>query len=512
MKKIYLLLIIVLLSAPWYCYSQDYTEQELQQLSKLLFIDDSLLVSDATNSIFLSPIRKVAPNVAFQYEQIELPYSTLATNTNNRVLLLVNATEYMELTSHILQYAEDIRTFHGYEVGIEVVSNATYKNIKQRILANSNNLLGVVLIGDIDVALFELPNDHSEYGYRNWPCDLYYMDLDGVWTDSDNNGIFDSHTGNIQPEIFVGRIDATNIGNQRNKMQALANFFERDHSYWVSCIHHIHQALSYTNKDWINSQDIVSGIDNLYGVANTGHCYYSSCINFGKSSYCDLQDSHYTIMQLAAHSTPRYHVFTNNANTKEYLYANTISDIPKNILGYNLFCCSACNWLSTSSIGYLGGAYLFNNTSALFVIGSTKTGSMLGFENFYRPLNEGTSVGEALLEWWNTYPQKSSETYRISWFYGLSLLGDPFIKPVREKYCSPILKLEKFDNSRFSFLISPAPSTTFHYKATKKIVVSKNFIIPTGVKVIFDAPIVEFENNFVCPKEATLETRSTGCN
>lgn len=496
---------IIFLIVPELSVAQNYTERAILNLSDIFTIDDSLLTNNTDNAYFYKkPTRKTISNYPYKHDNVLHINSALSSNSN--VLIIANDLEYSKLSSIIKRYADDIHTSLGYGIDIEVVSNANYVNIKQCILSYTNNLVGAVLVGTIDVAYFELPNDHSQYGYRNWPCDLYYMDLDGVWDDNDDNGIFDSHTGNVEPEIFIGRISAENVGAQSDKIEILKDFFNRDHLYWVSQSSlKTHKSLSYINNDWENSNDIVFGIDKLYETENTIHYTPNQYSNFGKNDYCNnIASTTYTMVQLAAHSSPQLHLFTNNLGNREYLYSNTINNIDKKPIGYNLFCCSACNWKATSSSGYIGGAYLYGNkSSALFVVGSTKTGSMLGFSDFYTPLNEGDCIGEAIVEWWKKYPNKFSTTSKISWFYGLSILGDPLIKPYREKYCPNTIHLEVFDSTNHS--------TNIYYRASKKIIIDKNYVTSKGVKVTFDSPSISIENNFECSKGTMLETRTNGC-
>jgi hypothetical protein len=65
-------------------------------------------------------------------------------------------------------------------------------------------------------------------------------------------------------------------------------------------------------------------------------------------------------------------------------------------------------------------------TNGLAAVGSTKTGSMLYFENFYGPMVKGKSIGESYRDWWCALGTEHDLNER-RWFYGLVLLGDPTI-------------------------------------------------------------------------------------
>jgi hypothetical protein len=126
--------------------------------------------------------------------------------------------------------------------------------------------------------------------------------------------------------------------------------------------------------------------------------------------------------QICAHSSPLGHAFG-----PDWVPYTELSDInPPNAFFYNLFACSNARFTEPN---YMGGWYLFDRpggsiNNGLAVVGSTKTGSMLYFENFYAPMAAGKSIGEAYKAWWNTLGSDHDLTER-QWFYGLTLLGDP---------------------------------------------------------------------------------------
>jgi hypothetical protein len=95
--------------------------------------------------------------------------------------------------------------------------------------------------------------------------------------------------------------------------------------------------------------------------------------------------------------------------------------------------------------------------------------------------------------------------YNISWYYGMTLLGDPTINFRHQvsDVCVENLTLTAFPSDDHSNLVL--------YRAGSSIYISDNFVIPSGVHVIFDAPIVTFANGFSCPLGASFETRKEGC-
>jgi hypothetical protein len=77
----------------------------------------------------------------------------------------------------------------------------------------------------------------------------------------------------------------------------------------------------------------------------------------------------------------------------------------------------------------MAGWYIFGKPggspcNGLAAIGSTKTGSMLFFENFYGPMATGKTIGEAFVDWWDALGTTHDREER-RWHYGMVMLGDP---------------------------------------------------------------------------------------
>ena len=98
-----------------------------------------------------------------------------------------------------------------------------------------------------------------------------------------------------------------------------------------------------------------------------------------------------------------------------------------------------------------------------------------------------------------------SSPVQVSWNYGMTILGDPtiYLGHKVSDVCTNNLSLTSFPTNNTSNLVI--------YKAGTSINVSGNFIIPQGVHVIFDAPMVTFDPCFTCPVGASFETRNEGC-
>ncbi|MBP5613740.1 MAG: hypothetical protein J6X35_06340 [Bacteroidales bacterium] len=113
----------------------------------------------------------------------------------------------------------------------------------------------------------------------------------------------------------------------------------------------------------------------------------------------------------------------------------------------------------------------------------TNPSGMYTSDDFYTYLSS-ESIGEAFRDWWISSLGNNHTNYKISWFYGMTLLGDPTINFRHQvsDVCVENLALNEFPSNNNSNLVL--------FKAGSTIYVSENFEIPSGVHVIFVITIV----------------------
>ena len=304
-----------------------------------------------------------------------------------RVCVIVNSTLYGSIQASVDQYASDLEA-EGYTVIVYSTSGGTPSDLRIFLQGElPDNLVGCLLVGDLPVPWYEMDNDF--YGYAEFPADLYYMDLDGQWTDADADGKFDDHTdgaGDVAPEIWVGRLTASPLsGDEVTRMQ---NYFSKNHQYRTGDLNLAHRALAYIYDDW--SSFGVSDLDLMYGdnVTVMNEKGMTSAEDYRER----LEETH-RFVHVMAHSSPWGHSFSSG-----WVSSTEIEDIDPRTFFYNLFACSNARYVEHD---YMGGYYIFAPTHGLAAVGSTKTGSMLSFEQFYGPLGEGKSLGEAYYEWFD---------------------------------------------------------------------------------------------------------------
>ena len=202
------------------------------------------------------------------------------------------------------------------------------------------------------------------------------------------------------------------------------DYFARNHKFRLGALGHARSALAYVDDDWQSFDDCefdemfpTSVITKYTNPDITDADLYKAEINSLRSW-----------VQLCAHSWPQGHSLrVPSENTSEYIQTPYFRDTnPPNAHFYNLFCCGPGKFTTAD---YLAGWYIFDKCEGgtnhgLAAIASAKSGSMLHFADFYRPMGNGKVIGDAFVDWWKARGPNHDHGERC-WYYGLVLLGDP---------------------------------------------------------------------------------------
>lgn len=359
------------------------------------------------------------PLPQFIFEEI---YRTSHIEPKQTVLVLVNADIVEEIQPALDRYLFDLED-SGYAVVAFQSSGGSPEDLKAEIasiysgLTTTGGLVGAVLVGKLPVPWFEMDDDF--YGRRSeFPIDLYYMDLDGDWIDSDTDGMFDLHTdgqGDQAPEIWMGRLTAGPLDG--DEADLLNSYFAKNHEYRIGNLPSTGKALAYVDDDWWYFND--ANLSLAYEDVTVVNDPFMSTAD----DYRDRLTQDFEWVHVMAHSWPRGHHFKVPSDSGGFVTYDEVRDIDASALFYNLFACSNARYIENN---YMGGWYIFSAGNGLAAVGSTKTGSMLAFSEFYRPFGQGRTLGDSYKEWF-----VSRAPYNLSdrrWYYGMTLLGDPTLR------------------------------------------------------------------------------------
>jgi hypothetical protein len=357
-------------------------------------------------------------------------YSVVAQSARNTddpapIAIVVNSSLYPQIQTAVTQYCLDLEQ-SGYEWSLITTQGGTAENLKARLsLLWQAGTAGALLIGDLPVPWFELYEDWNADNIPddpfmvNFPCDLFYMDLDGIWADEDLDGIYDVHQGAWQPDFYIGRLNAGPLPGDEAPL--INSYFAKNHLFRTTGTSLPDRALAYIDDDWSGgAPQWASCLEQVW--ANT--VLVNEINQTTANDYRSRWDDDYQSLLVAVHSAPTLHTFCeNNGSVWSYVWWSEIFSSNPRFQYLNLFACSNANYIENNNCG---ASYLFGEDYSLNVIGSTKTGSMLYFEDYYPPMSQGMNLGEAFIHWFGMHGDEPGYTmWSRSWFYGMTNLGDP---------------------------------------------------------------------------------------
>ncbi len=338
-----------------------------------------------------------------------------------RLDVLVASNVYSSIKTRLEEYARDVE-MEGWAVSLFVCSGGTPPEVRAFLQERykKDRIAGCLLVGSLPVAWYELDDDFF-HKHTQFPTDLYYMDLNGAFGDKDKDGKFDSHTatsaGDQRPDIFVGRLTARPLaGSWGSEASLLNNYFRKAHDYRRGILTAPNRALAFQDDDWYRMSTWQGKAYST--VVKVTDKYQTTAANYKKR----LLEGYESVI-VCSHSSPSVHTFKvpGSSTTRIYNYQMWASNPP--CLFYNLFACSNCRYTSSR---YYGGVYIFVKNKGLIAVGTTKTGSMLYFYDYYDALGRQACFGEAFRYWFaRRYPYSLSDR---RWFYGMTLLGDPTLR------------------------------------------------------------------------------------
>jgi len=159
------------------------------------------------------------------------------------MIVLVDKAIHGQLEDSLNQYVRDVAR-EGYWATVWTVSGAAPKDVRDFL--QKEHPVGALLVGAIAAPWYEIDGDQ-------FPCDLYYMDLNGKWDDPDGNGKFSAHSGDVNPEVWIGRLYTPTAGG--SDVALLKDYFWRNHEFRLGRLGHARSALAYVDDDWTGFDD-----------------------------------------------------------------------------------------------------------------------------------------------------------------------------------------------------------------------------------------------------------------
>jgi hypothetical protein len=287
--------------------------------------ENQLELSDEQDGRFIKKLEWVSPNGELpgtydEYSKIHplssaffsepLEYLPNLQSNINKISILVDTVLYFLITNSLEQYIDDLNA-EGYSVTVQKVTGGSPNDIKTWIINRYNQGdTGFVFIGNITAAWAEVSGDV-------FPCDLFYMDLDGNWEDRDYDGDYEIHTagnGDMGPEVFVGRIYAHTL-NYDTEFNMVNNYLSKTHLYRIGELTQPWRGLEYVDEDWYD-MDVFLRL--VYG---DDVFRYDSGYDTTAEDYLDQMMLGQNFVQVCAHSYSGGHHFGTRP-TKSASYEN----------------------------------------------------------------------------------------------------------------------------------------------------------------------------------------------
>lgn len=240
-------------------------------------------------------------------------------SSQHSVSILVDENIYDEIENTIKNYISALQN-EGYNVFLQTVSGGTPEEIKEWVKERyESGSEGIIFVGDITACWAEVSGSV-------FPCDLFYMDLDGKWEDGDNDGdyeIHDSGDGDMAPEIYVARIDAHTL-TYDTESSMINDYFNKTLAYRNGKLFQPMRGLEYIDEDWY---DMEVNLNLIYGdnVTRNDYGYYTT----GKD-YLKQMNLGYHFVQVCAHSYSGGHYFSTRP-TESASYAHVYVYSPSNL-------------------------------------------------------------------------------------------------------------------------------------------------------------------------------------
>jgi hypothetical protein len=246
----------------------------------------------ATHGLHRTPRLKIRPI-----------YRTSGKSLQNHVLIAVEEELYPQIETALLGYVSDLE-FEDYAV--TVVLDTTFGGTPMEFrnylasLYGSQGLIGALLIGDLPVAWHESTWDDGVY--EEYPCDYFFMDLNGTWSDTDVNGIYDQHSGDRLPEIWVGRLAASSLGG--TEADHINGLMAKIASYRDGVLSQPQRGITFIDDDWSDWE--TCGMDFIYDDSVKVSNDHQTTV---ADTYAVELGTGYETVQVCAHSWPGGHSF-----------------------------------------------------------------------------------------------------------------------------------------------------------------------------------------------------------
>ena len=319
-----------------------------------------------------------------------------------------------------------------------------------RTTAAAVPLQGAILVGEFGAIEFNQPQQQGDPYWHDHLADLFYMDLDGHWEDTDANGVFETHVdqapsrfgwpwlraGDREPEIWVSRLRAGTLAGVGTEVDLLRAYFSRSHAYRTGVgteeeprIFLVGAGIDLPNSDWGARPEALYEPDQIDAVICTDSS--SRALRTFLSS-----GEPYELAVVNVFSGPRIHHFDVHEGAGYDPYWDRWPEGRRAVTAFSdvmhppfdISWSDVVAWqpkvrfyqLLSSETGrhdqqnYLAGAYVFTGDGLAAIAGTQHSGAM-GTPQLYGDLAAGYTIGEAWRQALAYELEQAGEPARLAW-------------------------------------------------------------------------------------------------
>lgn len=321
----------------------------------------------------------------------------------DRLLYVVEKNLYTSISDDISSQINQINS-RGGSAFLELAdSHISHSELKDILSPYARTIDSALLIGNLPVAWYE----QQAFGsYESFPTDLYFMDFNARWNDSNSNGRYDSHS-ELNLQIAVSRLNGS--------ASEIKHYFSKVDDYRQGVSLGLSRAFIFKDDDWHDFSPSSSfGLDAMYRTIDINE----SSGNTNRDSYlAELQQGGADYVYQWIHATAPSLYFDGYDGYERFSFVEIDPAFRARFI--NMFNCKGIRFTENN----LGMSYLTRTDTTLLVTGSTKVGGNYYPLDLHRELSVGNSWGLAFRNWYNNYGKYDDE-----WFLGMALLGDPTLR------------------------------------------------------------------------------------
>jgi hypothetical protein len=344
------------------------------------------------------------------------------------------------LAASLAQLTADLEA-EGYAVTVDgaLTSAASPDEIRARLQQrrrDARQLRGAILVGELAAPLYNVASQQGDPYWHDHLVDLYYMDLDGEWSDTDGNGVLDTHRafrGGLpmralswlaarlplgldrrDPEIWVSRIRAGTLEPLGDEIALYEDYFARNHAYRTG------GELSAPKRAFVSAavaRFSTSGWGarpaQLYDEVETRECTFPAAEPLREllkdprgwalgivGSFSGPQAHKFHVYEGGGYDEDWFDTLEGRRILEEYsllehapwdVTSREVAALAPHVLFYQILSSETGRHDQT---GYLGGAYLFFGWG-LAVIAGTQHSGAIGVPVLYDELERGMTIGES---------------------------------------------------------------------------------------------------------------------